>query len=232
MRRIVLIGITLALTAVGPNIFPAAQAGYSDLATLAKYLLLPSIVALGVIAAANRRRDPSLWRAIVGGGLAGAVATVPLEIVRLTGFHFGYMPGNLPRLMGVLLLNRFMLGPNLASDFAGWTYHFWNGASFGIIYSLLLGTRRRWLGILYGLAVGIGFMLSPVVTSLGVGRFGLEFSYGFPVTVLLAHAAFGLTLAWLAKNWTQQEPSVAFSAVARLMARCRNTNVTARSPIV
>jgi len=215
MKRVLLIGIILALAAVGPNIFPAAQAGYSNLATLAKYALLPSIIALVATALAIRTRQPNLYRAIVLGGIAGAVATVPLEIVRLTGFHFGYMPGNLPRLMGVLLLNRFMLGPSIASDVAGWSYHFWNGASFGIIYAVavLFGTRRRWVGVLYGIAIGIGFMVSPVVTSLGVGRFGLQFSYGFPVTVLFAHAAFGLALAWLAKRWAHREPSPAFLAI-------------------
>lgn len=218
MKRVLLIGIILALAAVGPNIFPAAQAGYSNLSTLATHVLLPSVIALVVIALASRKREPKLWRAIAWGGLAGTVATVPLEIVRLTGFHFGYMPGNLPRLMGVLLLNRFMLGPSIASDIAGWSYHFWNGASFGIIYAILFGTRRRWVGVLYGIAIGIGFMLSPVVTSLGVGRFGLQFSYGFPVTVLLAHAAFGLALGWLANKWTKPEPSAAFLAILACIA--------------
>ncbi len=213
MKRVLLIGFILALAAVGPNIFPVAQAGYSDLATLAKYGLLPSIGALAAVALGDRTLQPKLFRAIAWGALAGAVATVPLEVVRLTGFHFGYMPGNLPKLMGVLLLNRFMLGPSVGSDVAGWSYHFWNGASFGIVYAVLFGTRRRWVGLLYGIAIGIGFMLSPVVTSLGVGRFGLQFSYGFPVTVLLAHAAFGLALAWLAKRWVHREPSAAFLAI-------------------
>lgn len=212
MKRIALIGIFLLLAQVGPNIFPAAQAGYSNLATLATHLLLPSVIVLAGILLAIRRREPDLWRLIAWGGVAGAVATVPLEVVRLTGFHFGFMPGNLPRLMGVLLLDRFMLGPSVFSDIAGWSYHFWNGASFGIIYALLFGTRRRWVGVAYGIAIGIGFMISPVVTSLGVGRFGLQFSWGFPVTVLAAHAAFGLALGWLTHRWIDQ-PSPLIAAV-------------------
>jgi len=44
---------------------------------------------------------------------------------------------------------------------------------------------------------GLGFMLNPVVAALGVGFLGLEFSKGFPVTVTLAHAAFGTVLGWL-----------------------------------
>jgi hypothetical protein len=111
------------------------------------------------------------------------------------------MPGNLPRLMGVLLLNQFAAGPSLSSDVAGWAYHFWNGASFGLIYVLVFGTCRRWVGPVFGVLLGFGFMFSPVVSALGVGFLGLEFSKGFPVTVTVAHAAFGLALGWLTAAW-------------------------------
>jgi len=228
MKRVLLIGIFLILAAVGPNIFPAALAGYSNLASLATHVLLPSAIVLAGLALAIRRRERELWRAIVWGGIAGAIATVPLEIVRLTGFHFGFMPGNLPRLMGVLLLDRFMLGPDRASDIAGWSYHFWNGASFGMIYALLFGTRRRWSGFLYGVAIGFGFMLSPVVTSLGVGRFGLQFSYGFPVTVLIAHAAFGVALGWLASRWIGDQGSALFAAVRACITPVRRLSAQPR----
>ena len=48
---------------------------------------------------------------------------------------------------------------------------------------------------------GFGFMFSPVVSALGVGFLGLEFSKGLPVTVTVAHAAFGLALGWLTGAW-------------------------------
>ena len=213
MKRALLIGFLLLLAAVGPNIFPAAQAGYSTLPTLATRLLLPSLLILGGLTLALRRSQPDLARAIVGGAAAGAVATAALEVIRLTGFHLGYMPGNLPRLMGVLLLDRFAQGPSPASDVVGWVYHFWNGAAFGIIYSLLFGTKRRWVGAAYGVALGIDFMVSPVVTSLGVGLFGLEFSYGFPVTLSLAHLAFGWSLAVLARRFDGPRSSPLLDAV-------------------
>jgi hypothetical protein len=174
---------------------------------------LPSIVFLAAIAVFARRGEAWLSRTIVLGALAGAIATVALEIVRLVGFYFDYMPGNLPRLMGVLLLDRFALGPSPASDIAGWTYHFWNGASLGIIYSLMLGTRRRWLGGIFGLAVGLGFLVSPVVISLGVGYFGLQYSYGFPITVLLAHLAFGGALGVLSYRLMGPQPDRLISSL-------------------
>jgi hypothetical protein len=214
------IGAILALAAVGPNIFPAAQAGHSTLHVLAMRLLLPSILGLTLISVAIWRSQRALSRAVFWGAVAGMLATIPLEVVRLAGFHFGYMPGNLPRLMGVLLLDRFAEGPSTASDIAGWIYHVWNGAGFGIIYAVLLGTRRRWLGALYGLLIGIGFMVSPVVKSLGVGYFGLQSSYGFPVTVTLAHLGFGLALGFLARYFLAGQPSTLSSASAPPCPSC------------
>lgn len=212
IKKLVWVGIALALAAVGPNIFPAAEAGYGNLEQFALWFLLPSIGLLLVLSLALWRREPSLTRAVVLGAAAGALATVALEIVREIGFHTGGMPGDMPELMGVLLLNRFALGPSVASNIAGWAYHFWNGACFGIIYTLIFGTRRRWVAILYGLAVGTGFMLSPVVTALGVGFFGLQYSIGFPVTVYLAHLAFGASLGFLAKRFTSAQPSTLVAA--------------------
>ncbi len=214
MKRLIAVLVFLGLASVGPNLFPAAQAGYGNLHAFAIRLLLPSIVLLGLGVVASRHWFPELSRTVVMAALSGVLATVPLEIVRLTGFHFDFMPGNLPRLMGVLLLDRFAQGPSVVSDIAGWAYHFWNGAAFGIIYALVFGTRRRWVGLAYGLAIAIGFLLSPVVTSLGVGRFGLEFSPGFPVTVIAAHLAFGWALAVVARRLIGLHPGLWTAVVA------------------
>lgn len=219
MKKYFWIAVVLLLAAVGPNIFPAALAGHSTLPVLALRLLLPAIAALLVVTVALWRSQPALARAVAWGALAGVLATVPLEIVRLIGFHYEFMPGNLPRLMGVLLLDRFAEGPSTASDIAGWTYHFWNGASFGILYTVLLGTRRRWMGALYGVLIGIGFMVSPVVTSLGAGYFGLQFSRAFPATVTLAHLAYGLALGFLARCFLAGQAST-LSNAPLIACRC------------
>lgn len=217
MKSLFVTSLILLLAAVGPNIFPAAQAGYSSMPILATRLLIPSIAALAVALFVVRRRYPEVTRAALVGVAAGALATLALEAVRLTGFHFEYMPGNLPRLMGVLLLDQFAQGPSVASDVVGWAYHFWNGAAFGIIYTVLLGTRRRWAGVLYGAAIGLGFMLSPVVSSLGVGFLGLDFSVGFPITVTAAHVAYGWALAAFARRFGGPNPSLVAYAVARVL---------------
>ncbi len=197
MKPTMTILLLLAAASVSPLIFPIAESGRSSMDVLAKLALLPAAALLLITIGMLYRFDDSLARASVVGLAAGVAATVALEAIRLPGFWFGFMPGNLPRLMGVLLLNQFAAGPSLKSDLAGWAYHSWNGASFGLIYVLVFGTWRRWMGTVFGVLLGIGFMFSPVVAALGVGFMGLEFSRGFPLTVTFAHAAFGLVLGWL-----------------------------------
>lgn len=219
---LILTGVSLALASVGPLIFPIAESGSSTLGGLALHWMVPAIGLLAIIAIAAHKRAPLISRSILWGALAGILATVGLEVVRSIGFHLGYMPGSLPKLMGVLLLNQFMTGPTVMSNLAGWGYHFWNGASFGIVYVLFLGTRRRWAAIPYALVIGTIFMLSPVVRSLGIGSFGLEFSMGFPVVVYLAHLAFGLLLGWLSGRFLQGQPS-AFWGCFRFLLRMGNS---------
>jgi hypothetical protein len=183
----------LLLSLAGPLAFPLSQMGYGSLHRLAGVLVLPAAVALLVAWALSRRLGATaLACARSRGAAAGAAATLALEAIRYTGFWLGFMPGNLPQLMGVLLLDRFALGPTTASNLAGFAYHFWNGASFGVIFALLVGRRSRWWGIPYGLAIGAGFLSSPVVQALGVGIFGRDFGWHFAATVLSAHIVSGL----------------------------------------
>ena len=193
--------LALALLASGgPVAFPLAQMGYAPLQRLAALLILPSAgLLLAITGYLEWRGQGDVGRAVRRGLIAGAVATVALEAVRYTGFRLGFMPGNLPELMGVLLLDRFALGPSAASNVAGFAYHYWNGAAFGAIFAALFMGRPRWWGILYGVAIGLGFLVSPVVQSLGVGLFGKDFGWHFAATVLTAHAAYGAALGALAR---------------------------------
>jgi len=184
--------------AAAPVAFPLSQMGIGSLHQLALELMLPAALFLAAaflfVRISGRHEAACL---LVRGGSAGALATLALEAVRYPGFKLGFMPGNLPQLMGVLLLDRFALGPSTASTLAGFGYHFWNGACFGIIFALFKGRLSKWWAIPYGLAIGLGFLVSPVVQALGVGLFGKDFGWHFAATVLTAHAAFGVALAGL-----------------------------------
>ncbi len=189
-------GILLAIAFIAPTVFPASQLGYSTLHHLALLAIIPAAIVLGIAWAALRRsRFTEFAASIRNGAIAGAVATIALEVVRYSGFRVGFMPGNLPELMGVLLFDRFALGPTTASTLAGFAYHFWNGACFGIIFTLGRFRLPNWWAIPYGVAIGVGFLISPVVEGMGVGLFGVNFGWHFAATVLTAHLSYGAAMA-------------------------------------
>ncbi len=180
----------------GAVLFAVSEAGYASLSRLAVEVTLPAIGVLfviGVVAAAVRWHG--LWRTLLVGVGVGMVATAGLELVRIVGFRaFHAMPGSMPMLMGVLLTNRIMVGPDLASNLLGWADHVYNGVTFVLIYLLVFGRRQPWLAFPYALLVGTGFLVSPVPKALGAGFFGAALGAKFAVTVYLAHILFGTVL--------------------------------------
>jgi Family of unknown function (DUF6789) len=200
-EKVVLSLVALAAAGVSPNVFPAAQAGLAKMSVLATTLLIPSIVLLAVVfAIAVFRGHPRLVNRLLAGAAAGIVATVALEVVRIASFRLGGMPGDLPRLMGVLLTDRFMLGPSLGSDLLGYAYHFWNGASFGVIFAVLFGRRTILWVAGFGTVIGLGFLASPAVKAMGVGFMAVQMP-SMIVTVVIAHLAYGLVLGALLRRW-------------------------------
>lgn len=210
--ELVATGIVLAATGVSPLMFVGVAAGYGSMNFYAKFALLPAIFAVVVIAALSRaRRWDRLYRAILIAVVAGPVATIGLEVVRVIGFRvFNAMPGSMPMLMGVLITNRFLLGPNVWSDIAGWADHILaNGISFALLYVLLFGRPRWWKAIPYAWLIGTIFMISPDMTMMGdIGKFGLAMGPGFAVTVYLAHTLFGLILGSVVFFWGRVNESL------------------------
>lgn len=200
------IATLLALAAAGASgalLFAVAEGGYASFPSLIVDFGFPGaalLIVLSVIAYAKGWKR--LFYGILIGALAGAVGWVGLEIVRIIGFRaFGAMPGSMPELMGVLLTHRIMDGPNTLSNIAGWGDHLWNGAMYGIIFALIFGGRRPvWVGLLYTLLIGTGFMLSPVARAIGAGGFGFGFSPLFMPTVYTAHIVFGLGIVWIVRK--------------------------------
>lgn len=195
--------IVLAMAGISPNIYPAAMAGWASMPVLGKWLLLPCIMIIAAIYLLSRIQDRKvLSHRMLIGAVSGLIATVGLEVVRIFGFKMGWMPGDMPKLLGVLLTNRFMEGPSAWSNILGYAYHYLNGVSFGIIFVVLFGRKPSWWGLVYALLIGTGFLLSPAVKAMGVGLMGtglpgmIEIVYG-------AHVVFGLILGYLAHRWLQ-----------------------------
>lgn len=205
-------GTVLAAAGVSPLMFVGTAAGYGSMNFYAKFALLPAIVAVILIAVFARARHwDRLYYGILIATVAGPVATVELEVARVIGFRvFHAMPGSMPMLMGVLITDRFLLGPNIWSNLAGWADHVLvNGISFALVYVLIFGRPRWWKALPYAWLIATIFMISPAMTMLGdIGNFGLAMGPGFAITVYVAHTLYGLILGLIVSRWAGVEKPI------------------------
>lgn len=194
--------------AVGPNILVVALTpGMPGMPALVRLALLPSIALLVLVWLAARRAGyVRLVNRIETGVWVGFVATAGLDVLRLTSFSLGLLPGNLPRMFGVLILDRMAVGPSTVSDIVGSLYHYWVSACLGLAYALLIGRTRWWGGLIWGLIIEVGMMTTPpMVVAMGSGYFGLKLGKGILNGVFLGslfpHISYGIVLGLLLERY-------------------------------
>jgi hypothetical protein len=158
---------------------------------------VPSLLAIyGLAAYARKINAQLLTNGLAVGIWAGLVATVVYDGVRYLVEHahpFGYS-GFVPILMyGSWITTR--PESTLAAHIAGWLYHYWNGATFGVIYALTFG-KRAW-----GWGVGYGIIMECCM--LGLFPFFLRVTnkIDFILISMIGHLAYGATLGVLAQRY-------------------------------
>ena len=182
--------------------------------TFTLYLFLPALVLLTVIAVADRLRgDRQLWNAVLIGVLGGFIAAVAYDVFRLPfvfakdwGLTAVVPPMPLfkvfPR-FGAMILGEPVEQPSysLAAQVLGWTYHFSNGCTFGVMYLAMIGNgaRRHWAwAVLMAVGLELGMLFTPYPQT-----FGISVTPRFVVVTLSAHLIFGVGLGfsarWLAR---------------------------------
>jgi hypothetical protein len=189
---------------------------------LRNFVLIPSVIAIFAVAILSHKKFPHISKRIFVGMASGAVATLALEIIRIPSYLFTkwipmddmiMLPGMLltekaSTIMGVqkiimesgVQMNLFV--PPIDAIAAGVLWHFWNGATFGIVYSLLIGKGKWWYGLIWGFIIEIGMMLAPWLIMMK-GPFGIQHMDGYNIFVisLVAHLAFGVVLGILVQIW-------------------------------
>jgi hypothetical protein len=178
------------------------------MAGLSLYVLIPALVVLVAVYLYARGRHPGLANCMLAGAAAGTVATVACDWVRLLGWSLRWMPANPPPMFGMLIL-----GPQASPREAlvvGYIYHFLNGASFGLLYTLVVGRGRVLWAMAWGLIIGVLMMVTPPMLMMGMRPFGIGYTPGYAVTILVAHIfGFGLVLGWLVQRWAcDEEPAL------------------------
>jgi hypothetical protein len=115
----------------------------------------PSIVALFALAVwARRIAARPFIRALAVGTIGGFAATLAYDVVRFLLQTSGVFDYN--GFYAIALFGSWIAGSSPSDPIAlaaGWTYHFWNGMSFGLFYALLFGGRHWLYGVIYGVTM-------------------------------------------------------------------------------
>ncbi|WP_339655277.1 hypothetical protein [uncultured Salegentibacter sp.] len=167
------------------------------------FVYIPSMLILTWIIFYSKKNFPDLYKRIVVGLLAGAIATIGLDWLRQMGVIASWLPGDTPEMFGKMVTG--------SSDFnsyywIGQLIHFMNGASFGLIFTLVFGNfisynKTVLWAIGWMLIMELGMMTGPPMGPM-VGLFGIKYMWPqlFLIT-LAAHIVHGTILGLLVHHW-------------------------------
>jgi len=174
-------------------------AGWLPMYFLVDILAAPSLVMLLLLGIVAARIDQHVFldRLIVG-AWGGIAATLAYDVVRL-----------LLRASNLISFNPFQTHPafgrlitglpeeTLTANIVGWTYHFWNGFGFGIMYTLIAGNARWFYGLAWAMFLEIGWLTAlPSAVQL-------RLSPEVVVVSFIGHGVYGISLGLIAQRFTR-----------------------------
>ena len=179
------------------------------------FIFLPALTCLVVWAFLDRYRgDGQLFRAVIIGLTGGLLAAIAYDLFRLPFVYArewgiaSVVPAmNLfkvfPR-FGAMILGQPIEQPSysITASLLGWSYHFTNGATFGVMYLALVGDPRKrhcvW-AVVMAVAIELGMLLTPYP-----GFFNIPVTPRFVFVTMAAHSIFGVSLGLAVQELSKQ----------------------------
>lgn len=166
-------------------------------------VVVPATLLFGGLVFASLRRYPELDRfaeRTVAGIAFGLLATIAYDLVRpvlVTIFQFHANPYKAMPLFGSRITGRPT--DDGIAVLVGWLYHFWNGISFAVMFTLVRPRGGWFIGLLWGLGLQIFTIL--VYPSFLEARLD---DVGFMVTGLVGHSIWGAVLGASLQRWGRE----------------------------
>lgn len=224
-----LIIIVIILSGASASLLLLPPLGIIPYATFRDIAIIPSVVIIFTIAILSRSKFPRLSSRIFKGMTAGAIASLALEAIRIPSYMFAkWMPmDSMISLPGLLLTGKITMlseikqtimqsgvpmnlyAAPLDAFMAGTLWHFWNGATFGIIYALLIGKGKWWYGMIWAVIIEMVMMVAPYLIMMQ-GPFGIKYMDGYNIFVitLIVHLVFGAVLGILVQKWKKDSADI------------------------
>lgn len=185
-----------AFAAAAGNGVVAHTFGVLPLSLTAPLFVVPSAALLGGLVLARPRLPPervrlhALSRLVTRGAVWGLAATLAYDVLRppmRAALGFAYDPFHAVSLFGQAVTGRPAGDP--AAFLAGWSYHFWDGISFGILFALLCPRGGIPAGLAWALVLqALLLLVYPTLVGVSPG------DPGFLVMGFVGHAMFGIVL--------------------------------------
>jgi uncharacterized protein DUF6789 len=174
--------------------------GWLPMYFLIEVLAVPSLLGLLLVGVAARRvhADVVLNRLIVG-SWAGLLATLAYDVVRWLLLQVGVI--NFDPYLTHPIFGMLITGQPETSTTAivvGWLYHFWNGFTFGVMYTLVAGASHWGYAVLWALLLEVAWLTAlPSVLSFNLNTRLIAMS-------LIGHIAYGLVLGPSAQRFIRE----------------------------
>jgi len=167
------------------------------------YFYIPAMIVLIWIIFYTKKNYPDLYRRIVFGLLAGAIATIGLDWIREMGVIKTWLPGDTPKMFGTMVTGNIAFNSYFL---IGQFVHYMNGANFGLVFTFFFGNFANYKktiiwAIIWTQIVELGMMTLPPIAPM-LGFFGYNYMWPqFYILTVVAHLVFGIILGILVHLW-------------------------------
>jgi hypothetical protein len=184
--------------------FLAEVYGLFSMTLLTSFGPLPLMVLLvGIASRMSRGQGRELWRRLLLGLAIGFIATLAYDAIRwvaYTGLQMTFNPFAVHARFGELITDQPRTSTTAIA--VGWTYHFWNGITFGAVYALLAGRAPWVVAVVYALMLE-ALMVAIYPTAWGISRTHQSFLF----LSILGHVTYGVVLGLLHQKYVARVPA-------------------------
>ncbi|MFV2035192.1 MAG: hypothetical protein ACC631_08810, partial [Halocynthiibacter sp.] len=169
--------------------------GLMQMQTSVLYVFLPcAFFLIGVWWTARPGKYEEVGSAILLGSVAGLAATFAYDLIRIPFLILGQRVFMTIDTYGMWIMDASV--STGLTDVVGWTYHYANGITFGIIFALFLRGQHVIWAVLYAIFLETINLITPFTEI-----FGLSTNLSAIGILYLGHVAYGLPLGFMVRDW-------------------------------